>query len=376
VKIVDRFARAFVRGDYGEMRTAGRDCRAALVVARKDAPDGSRLYANRSAVAVREKLRVRVRKLGGRTSRRAWARQELKLLEGYARALASGKYPSAVAAAADYQRDTVRLRRRYPKAAWLASRHLPDAVAQRLRDRAHRLGLPPGPKPWSRAETCLLDAYARAIVRGEYPDAGVAARALVEDLGELAGTGAGTGEPRTYAGVHGMLWSRARELGRPFLSLPWSPKERALANMYARRLALGRFRNAWDAAVSCSRDLSQLRREHPQARWASMQRTTLGVWAQIWHRADRLGLKWTESLWVPAEERIVARHARDVVLGRYPSAKSAAPDCWRELERFHRVRRQRKLGRAGRPGPRTLRAICGKIEVRTSVLRQTQRIDG
>jgi hypothetical protein len=371
LRIVSRFARAFARGHYPELQLAARACHDALARARRDDPNGIRLFASRSGVAVRERMRTSVRKLGWRTSLRAWSKQELKLLDGYAMALVRGRYATAPEAAADYLRDIDRLRLKYPGAAWLASRHSRASVAQRLCDRAHALGLPPGPVAWSRDETRLLDAYAHALIRREYPDAGAAARELARDMKKLGVNRGRAGEAkrRTYAAVHSMLWHRARELGRPFLSLPWSPGERLLADSYARKLGLGQFRNAWDAAVCCARDLDRLRREHPGARWAQMRRTTLAAWAQIWQRADRLGLKWTEAFWIPAEERIIDRYARDVVLGRYPSVSRAAPDCWRELERFHRHRRLRRLKQRGEPGLRTLKAICGKLEARTKSAR-------
>ena len=375
LKVVNRFAQAFIRGQYPELQLAARACHDALARARRDDSNGIRLFASRSGVAVRERMRTSVRKLGWRTSLRAWSKQEMKLLDGYARAFVRGTYATALDAAADYLRDIDRLRLKYPGVAWLASRHSRGSVAQRLCDRAHALGLPPGSVAWSRDETQLLDAYAYALIRREYPDAGVAARELARDMKKLGVNrgGAGAAKRRTYTAVHSMLWYRARELGRPFLSLPWSPGERLLADSYARKLGLGEFRNAWEAALCCARDLDRLRREHPGARWAQMRRTTLAVRAQIWQRADRLGLKWTDALWIPAEERIIDRYARDVVLGRYPSVSRAAPDCWRELEHFHRHRRLRRLKQRGEPGPRTLKAICGRLEARTKSARNRRK---
>ncbi|MFO7675504.1 MAG: hypothetical protein R6X12_04215 [bacterium] len=246
------------------------------------------------------------------------------------------------------------------------------SAAHRLSDRAHALGLPRRPVGWLPEEELLLNAYARAVVHKEYPNAGQAARALARDLAELAAgrKEANPSPPRSYQAVHTMLWARARKLGRPFLALRWAPEEMALARRYVRELTLGRFRNAWDAAVLCSAELDRLRHKYPDTRWAGMRRTTLATWAQIWQEADRLGLTWTESLWTPAEARIVDRYAREVAPGRYRSARAAAPDCWRELARFHRVRRRRKLKDRGEPGPRTLRAVCGKLEVRVRGLRQ------
>lgn len=371
LRIVERYARAFVRGRYSEQQDAYRECWQALKRARQARPSGYRVIANRSPVAVREKLKAAARRLGGRTSRRTWADRELRLLEGYVRAVVRGKYETARAAAADYVRDIGRLRMSYPKAAWLASRHSPLAVANRLRDRAHALGLPASSAPWLREEERLLDSYARALVRGDYRNGGDAARALLRKLRGLPKTE--VARQRNYGGVHSMLLSRAQELGRPFLALPWSPGEQALADSYARRLGLGEFRNAWEAAEPCARDLDVLRREHPRARWARMNRTTLGIWAQIRQRADDMGLQWTESVWEPAEVRIASRYARGVVLGRYPNAKSAAPECSRELQRYHQARRRRKLGQQGEPGPRTLRAVCGKIEAQTRTFRQSRR---
>ncbi|MFO7675503.1 MAG: hypothetical protein R6X12_04210 [bacterium] len=120
LSVVNRFARAFVRGRYPEVRLAARDCRAALLRAREERPDGERLVARRSELAVREQVRLRLRELGRRTSLRRWSERELRVLDGYARALVAGRYDTARSAARDFLRELDRLRQRYPGAAWIA----------------------------------------------------------------------------------------------------------------------------------------------------------------------------------------------------------------------------------------------------------------
>jgi hypothetical protein len=119
VRIIDRFARAVVSGEYPSISAAARDCLYALERAGQ--------FGDRTLAGLRSKLRTQVLGMGRPGSKPRWSSEELRILDRFARAVIRGAYPTLAAAA-------VRCGRALERAGLLA--HLRgQAVESRLRER-------------------------------------------------------------------------------------------------------------------------------------------------------------------------------------------------------------------------------------------------
>jgi len=90
-----------------------------------------------------------------------WTSAELGILRRFARAVIAGRYSTAAAAVPRCQ-------------AALAGRHTKHSITARLHRCLHELGQPVLNLRWSPEEKAVVDRFARAVVRGEYPNVGEA----------------------------------------------------------------------------------------------------------------------------------------------------------------------------------------------------------
>jgi hypothetical protein len=281
-------------------------------------------------------------------------------VDGYARALKRGRFRTLAEAVREYLRDIDALRKRYPDARWLRFRRSPAAVATRLAARAHRLGIRFS-SLWTPEENRLAGRYALRVVQGEIPNPSQAAHRLAAELERLRAR-----YPRlpwlqtrrTWRSYFDQIWRKARELGRPYVVLPWSPPERLVLQSYARRLVQGKLPSARQAAVGALREIERLHRRNPRARWAKVHRTVKTTGQMITREAHTLRQVWLLAHWTPAEEKLLDRYARAFAEGRFRRVDDAGRRCWVELERRHRRRLQRNPRLTPTPQPRSLDSTC------------------
>jgi hypothetical protein len=300
-------------------------------------------------------------------ARPAWSAQEKRVIDRYARALKRGRYRTVREGASEYLHDLERLRKRYPGARWLKVHRTYGAVSGVLVVRARKVGRVRA-RRWTRGEDRLIHRYALRVAEGRIPNPWQATNQIVPELDRLRAR-----YPllpwlqirRTRKAYFNRIWAKARELGRPYTILPWSPPERLILQRYARRVLSGELPSARHAAHAALKDIESLHRKHPNARWGNVRRTFKATGQMIAQEAHILGQAWALAHWTPSEEKLLDKHARAVIAGKASRVEDAARKCWAELERRHkrRLRRNPRLPRT--PQPRSLdstgRMIRGRI---------------
>lgn len=284
--VIESYVQALVRDQFEAGQDAARACLKELERLRRKDPQ---LAAQRTLQKVAARIRYLSRRLGWTPH---WTPQELRGLEPYALGLVRGKYRLIKEAVAAYQA------RPHPSRA--SKSGSPHKVATRsagtikyvLVNRARVLGLPPRSTQWIPAETRRLDWYAQQVAKGRISNADQAAREFTIEQEELRRGRSGTSRlnvTHTQSSAHTVILERARQQGRPFLALRWSPPELRVCRRYARLLPQGKFKNVHDAARNAEREIAQLHRKHPTERWADMRRTHAATYYQIlkWARLAR-----------------------------------------------------------------------------------------
>lgn len=189
--VLDRFSRALVRNEYPRGMAAVADCRRALARAGIASPRGDAMIARR--------INDRARALGWGAEFAPWSAAGVRIIDRFARALVSGRYPSIVAA-------TRACRPALERAGQLGKRTYAGLRAK-LRVQSLRMGRPRRRPRWTGEELRILDGFARAIIRGAYPSASAAAPRCMRAL-ERAGLRMGA----RVCAVEDRLRRRALEL--------------------------------------------------------------------------------------------------------------------------------------------------------------------
>ena len=159
VRVIARFSRALVRNEYRHGTAAVADCHRALARAG--------ITRRRSDRALALRINTGARALGWMLAPVAWSASGARIVDRFARALVSGKYPSIVAAA--------RACRYALERAGQFGNRTDSGLRAKLRKQAldmRKAGFRPR---WSAEELRILDRFARAIIRGAYPTASAAA---------------------------------------------------------------------------------------------------------------------------------------------------------------------------------------------------------
>jgi len=139
-------------------------------------------------------------------------------------------------------------------------------------------------------------------------------------------------KPRTFQTIYTILRKESRALGRPLSAVLYTPEEKALLNRYARAVVEGRYKTAADATRAAMPDLARLwPRKAPPVAQAGLPRPFEGVFQRICILTRRLGQPRPETVWIAAEDRIVARFARRVLHDEFQDARAATPECHKEL---------------------------------------------
>jgi hypothetical protein len=157
-RVIDRFSRALVRNEYPYGTAAVADCHRALARAG--------ITRRRSARALALRINTGARALGWMPKSVLWSASGARIIDRYARALVSDRYPSIVAAA--------RACRCALERAGQFENRTDSALRARLRKQALGMGKAGFRPRWSAEELRILDRFARAVIRGAYPTASAA----------------------------------------------------------------------------------------------------------------------------------------------------------------------------------------------------------
>jgi hypothetical protein len=304
-RVVLRFARQVVAGEYRSVTVALPDCREALA--------GLGLGVRHTAHSTTARLHALAHKLGWAAGFRRWTPPENEVADRFARAVLRGKYPRATAATADCARA---LRR-----AGLSGRSLAE-VRRKLICQALRLGRTPTHTHWSRQEVGILDRFARALTSDRYPSVEAAATAC-----RLAMRDAGLPE-RSQPGVRGRLLRQAESFGRLRRDRFWTAGELRRLARIARDYAAGLYPNVGSAAAAGLRALGRAGPKGP--------RTRSGVQRIILDRAHDLGRPKRWRYWTEAENRMcdswLRWYERHRSVRRYRPSREAIAGFHEELQ--------------------------------------------
>jgi hypothetical protein len=147
------------------------------------------------------------------------------------------------------------------------------------------------------------------------------------------------GSDRSRRGTRTGPVSPGRRYGRPRKYRPyWTQAEERVAARFARQWLQGRFRNASEAAVPCSKELPRVAGRHERPMWSVVDRVRVYFNLRM-ARARAVGP--ARVLWDPAELRLVDRFAARYNQGIYPDFITASLACLPALEDVrHRILRR------------------------------------
>jgi hypothetical protein len=304
-----------------------------------------------------------------RRERRPWYPEECRVRDAFARALARGRYRSALDASRAFLAERKLLRRRYPRARWLAPERTLTAVYAQMGRRARELGRPTG-RWWTIAEHRLVDALARRVTTGRIPSALRAAHEFIRLGAERRARYPKLAEqypPRSIRVTHTRIWSRAQELGRPLLAVLWSPEEIELLERHARRVLTGEARTAKAASSDCVQALERLHRRFPNARWSKRHRNFGTVFLKLKKVLHARAAVWRQSKLTDAESRLLDRYAREVASGRF-ALRAAASACYREIVSRYRRFLSARPDLTVKRMPRTWSAVHAQLVMRSRAI--------
>jgi len=141
------------------------------------------------------------------------------------------------------------------------------------------------------------------------------------------------------------------------LPIVWSAREKPVVEAAVRALLAGKHDTSKSAARACFAQLTQLRRQHPDARSPQASKTLDSLYYYI---RNQVRGKWPyrrRPVWTEAEKRVLRRHVQGLLRGRFFTAAEAGRACMREFERLRTS--DRSAGWSDVPRP--VGAVCGKI---------------
>jgi hypothetical protein len=340
---VNRYLEALLRGRYVKVTDAAADCFRELqrLWQRQPEPTWGSLQRNRHAVYNR--LSARARTAGWVAYQSAWTPQELRVLERHARALARGLYMNSLQATADCRRELAQLHLAKPQ---VYGPRTALAVLTMLRPLALKLGWSGARSQLHPAEERLLNSFVDGLVLGRYPKAQDAVRACCEELKQLRRRLPAL-RPKKRATISTYLMRRLHERGIRLAAPRWQPKDEQVADVYAKALAEGKYRDAVAAAMAF---LGQQVRNKRGAEAMALTRAT----ARIRMLAQRFCIPHPQGRWSAAEKGILEHHARAVVTGRYAGPTPALGPCFAALNRHY--------GRLKTKSSHSLRAVGGRTQ--------------
>jgi hypothetical protein len=279
-----------------------------------------------------------------------WYFKENRIILSYARGLTNGRFESEGAA--------LRACRAALARTGLEGRHTAEAVRDRFRTELRRLDKPPSRAYYTATESRIIDRFARAVVRHEYPDAAAAARPCREVLARRKHS-----FPRTDAAIGARIWERALEFGRKHVRVNFTPEERRVLRELAAEVSSGRFREVKDAARVFQARMARKPRAGTGGNKAPV-RTLEAVSAKLKRVAREAGLAWGFRDWSSEEDRVVDRFIGLYAKRKFRSFRSAAKACRTALRRLDADRL--KHPERGRPYGRSFGAIKQHLRERAA----------
>jgi len=375
-KVIDRFARRVLAGDYSSVPAAAPDCRAEL----------GRLADStlRTPEAVSIRLRLRLRQLGrhGRP-RFPWSKAERLVAARWAR-----RHNRTVEAGTPWMvSDTIamlradmrqrglrvrspescrhalgRLKRCHGLAATVCGQLAVDAADERTLAVLAR---------FRAAQRPILERHAAGILSDPRHDISAATRRCQAELAELAER---TAEDcpgvkfklrwQTFKTVHTLLRRRARELGLPVLIERFSPAVDRLVLRYTRAYLEGRYERISAAGRACLAALTRLHRTNP-SRYPDVPRRRLhSICGRIDRRVIEYGLPHPASSFSAEEMLILDKYARRVAEGKHKGPLPAARRCYDDLTRLWRRAASRIRPRLRRYSGRSFGAVYQQLALR------------
>jgi hypothetical protein len=224
-------------------------------------------------------------------------------------------------------------------------RHTAEAIRDRIRTESRRLAKPPSRAYYTPTESRIIDRFARAVVRHEYPDARAAARVCRESLARCNHS-----FPRTDVAIAARIWERAVEFGRKPVLVRFTPEERRVLRELAPQVSSGRFREVKDASRAFQARMARRRRARAGGSQVPV-RTLAAIDRGLRHVARVADLAWGFRDWSPEEDRIVDQFIGRYSKGEFRSFRSAAKACrtalWRlDADRLKHPERGRPYGRS------------------------------
>jgi hypothetical protein len=217
------------------------------------------------------------------------------------------------------------------------------------------------PPHWTATEDDFARRFALALVRGQYAGALDAARACRVEFHRKTGRWI----HHHLAGIHFRIGSYARQLGRPPANVRWTRQEKQVVERFARAVVQGRYRSTLVAARECRRALDELAtRGRTKSGRRVVRRSVVAIRGKLFPLVKALFGPRFGAYWMPAEDRIVDRHARALVGGRLPNATAAGRECHRELCGYAQRQRLRSPARLSACSLRTLAAANLRLRQR------------
>jgi hypothetical protein len=241
-----------------------------------------------------------------------WSKEEDRVVNRFARAIVSGRYPNVNQALPDCRRELAHVTP--------GLQRTDNAIAWRLLCRAYDFGLPRWMHFWTDQERRLLEPHALALARGECPDATTGVR-----LVNRAFRQAGLAVRHPDESLRDEILARARALGRAPCSVCFSPDENRVIDRFSRALVRNEYPHGTAAVADCHRALARA--------GITRRRSDRALALRINDGARALGRVSRFAPWSASGIRIIDRFARALISGRYPSIVAAARACRYALER-------------------------------------------
>jgi hypothetical protein len=368
-RVVEDYARALLRGRFANATEAARACHRDFERLRRRYPHAGWLAGKRTPVSIMAKLLARANRLGRRPQYIAWTRQELRMIDAYARRVVKGEF-NARQAARVFLRETERLHEKYPKLGWLMVRRSFRTTHDKIWVRAQELGRPFIELAWSPLEIGVATRFVRALLAGEYRNGAAAARVAVGELEALRRrhpNARWTRMRRTYVATKGKIVQLAHAMAEGWRQSHWSTGEKAILERCAQKLMRGDYPSVNQAAKACHLEFERryARKRRPGARQVSAPRSLKTIISSLAQRTRELGRADGTPDWGREELRIAGAWSQRFQVERDASPRlrryEAAQGMKEELAKlgFHRTLKACAGRLASRPrdvGPETIRA--------------------
>jgi hypothetical protein len=359
---MDRFLSELRSSSYTTARAAAAECWRRLNDRRLRSGDGQSAFPSRTRKAVYRRMIVRARITDSAWCRAWWSTDELRVVKRYGCSLAGGRYAELLVAAKECREELARLALRRPGVS--GARTL-GAICIKLGKVAHSLGWSSHGRRLGPEEDHTIERHSRALVRGRHVSQTLAARACMRDLAKLYRAHPAM-RPMTFKSVKTYIARRAHASGMPLTLPPWTAREDAVVESYARKVLEGNYPSAQAAAIACVRVLARSPGLDRARGRLTRQRTVAGVRARIRTAASRLGHPRPNACWTEQEESLLERHASGVLESRHRSAQAAARACYRDLVAY--FRRLRETHGLKAVAGRSFKAVAAQVHKRVREL--------